>query len=584
MAIIKLQGSKELEQGIYYEFDTASRPLGEGGMGKVFKGRRIDMHTSITQDVAIKFMFEGLSPAVIERARREASIQLRNDNLVEMMGFLTTETVDPATGTVRHHYHVVSELLDGVMLADLIQGVVTDNSGNVIPYAQKLYSLYKEKPYAFAVYVIRNVLSGIMALHDKGYIHRDIDPTNIMVTRDEKIKLIDFGIAKKVDNLVTQDKSLTQTGQFMGKAQYAAPELILGDVAHQCKQTDIYAIGILLYQLVTGQLPFNGPTNVVIKAQMQSKVPTKLIRNSKISHIITKATQKEIAKRYQSAEEFRVDLNRVGDNPDEATSTGGSIKWIAVGIAAFVLIIGSILFVNQCRDTNDKDKSIAADTAKVNMASSARFATICQKLHKAETAQAGFEELLRLCQDEPNNVEAAYLLSRLYYPAKTAAETTDSVYSMQVNLGSKIKKDFKKSHDLLKLIANADPSYYPALFELAVDYYTGPARTGGEAQNQTTSRSFFEKALAGAQAKGDSAYVAKCQTWLDKFNTQASTPATKQTTTSTDSKKKNTTTGGGKNTYVPTPTPRPNPQVNQVNSRDEIRRDADEITRELNKH
>ena len=88
MAIIRLQGDQEKKQGLYYEFDTKSHPLGEGGMGKVYRGRRINMHTSETRDVAIKFMFSGLPATTITRARNEANIRIQHENLVEMMGFL----------------------------------------------------------------------------------------------------------------------------------------------------------------------------------------------------------------------------------------------------------------------------------------------------------------------------------------------------------------------------------------------------------------------------------------------------------------------------------------------------------------
>ena len=235
MAIIKLQGEKEIQQGIYYEFDDSSTPLGEGGMGKVFRGRRINVKTHEKRDVAIKFMFAGLPPNVIQRAEDEANIKIQHDNLVEMMGFLAVETIMPNGGTTLR-YHVVSELLIGVSLSDLIQGVVTDQNGEIIPYAQNLYKLYNSSPEQFAVQIVKMILSGILALHDAGYIHRDIDPSNVMITRDGKVKLIDFGIAKKVDGLKTHDRNLTTAGQFMGKPQYAAPELIIGDLKNAMKQ------------------------------------------------------------------------------------------------------------------------------------------------------------------------------------------------------------------------------------------------------------------------------------------------------------------------------------------------------------
>lgn len=96
-------------------------------------------------------------------------------------------------------------------------------------------------------------------MHDKGYIHRDLDPSNIMITSDRKIKIIDYGIAKQLSTLTTQDQQLTTAGQFMGKATYASPELVVGDVVHQNETTDIYDIGIMLFQFIVGHVPLRGP-------------------------------------------------------------------------------------------------------------------------------------------------------------------------------------------------------------------------------------------------------------------------------------------------------------------------------------
>lgn len=128
-----------------------------------------------------------------------------------------------------------------------------------IPFAQELYNQYVTDRCGFALLVIKNILSGIMALHDKGYIHRDLDPSNIMITSDRKIKIIDYGIAKQLSTLTTQDQQLTTAGQFMGKATYASPELVVGDVVHQNETTDIYAIGIMLFQFIVGHVPLRGP-------------------------------------------------------------------------------------------------------------------------------------------------------------------------------------------------------------------------------------------------------------------------------------------------------------------------------------
>ena len=262
MAIVTLQGEIEKRNGIYYQVDSSDEPIGVGGMGQVYKGICVNERTGATRPVAIKFMFDDLPAQAIERAKREASIQLRNDNLVEMLGFIEINEQTPS-GVVKH-YHVVSELLNGVSLYDIFEGKTTDRNGEDVPYAVKLAQDYKNDPEHFAKIIVVNVLSGLMALHDAGYIHRDIDPSNIMVTSDGHIKLIDFGIAKQMNTLTTSDKSLTVAGKFMGKPEYAAPELALGDIQHQNQTTDISAIGILLYQCIVGHTPFEGARHEIL--------------------------------------------------------------------------------------------------------------------------------------------------------------------------------------------------------------------------------------------------------------------------------------------------------------------------------
>ena len=269
----------------------------------------------------------------------------RHENLVEMLGFIETEEKD-VLGVVQHHYHVVSELLEGIVLDDLLQGKLTDRHGNQIPFAQKLYNDYQRDPAHFASYIIRNVLSGLMALHDAGYIHRDIDPTNIMITTNGHIKLIDFGIAKQMQSLTTNDKSLTVAGVFMGKPEYAAPELILGDIKSQEKATDIYAVGILLFQCIIGHPPFEGDRHEVMNKQLHQKMPLGLIKNKQLRKIIETATEKTRAKRYRSAAEFRVALDQV-----TVSGSGSSFEWkplysiIIGGVAAGVALIVGLVFV-----------------------------------------------------------------------------------------------------------------------------------------------------------------------------------------------------------------------------------------------
>lgn len=339
MAKIRLQGEIEKKKNIYFEVDTSEPAIGEGGMGKVMKGICVDVLTKVSRPVAIKFLYDDLPPHAIERARREASIQLRNDNLVEMLGFVEIET--GSGNNVCKHYHVVSELLHGVSLSDIFEGKCTDKDGNEIPFAQKLLKDYQTDSVHFAKFIVMNVLSGLTALHDAGYIHRDIDPSNIMITDDGHVKLIDFGIAKQVNKLTTNDRGLTTSGMFMGKAEYAAPELALGDLKHQDQTTDIYAMGILLYQCIVGHVPFEGPSHVVLEKQLKKKIPLSLVKDRGLKKIIECATDKNQPVRYQSASQMRVAMEHLDGKKMQMKKS----KKILFAIVVSLIIIATAIII-----------------------------------------------------------------------------------------------------------------------------------------------------------------------------------------------------------------------------------------------
>lgn len=316
MSVIRLQGETEKSQGVYYEIDTSYNPLGVGGMGAVYRGVRVES-SGLRRDVAVKFLYDDLPEKAIQRAKLEASIQIHNENLVEMFGFVEIPQLRP-DGSMIKRYHVASELLTGVTLFDLLKGKTTDKEGNSIPYAIQLFGELQKNREQFARTVIRKVLSGVMALHDAGYIHRDIDPSNIMITGDGKIKLIDFGIAKRLEDSVYSGHQMTMMGTMLGKASYAAPELVDGDIIHENCTTDLYAIGILFFELVTGELPFSGSSSEVATMQKFTPMPLSKVTNNAIRAVIGKATQKARDERFQSAAEFRVALDNIGKSKKKA--------------------------------------------------------------------------------------------------------------------------------------------------------------------------------------------------------------------------------------------------------------------------
>lgn len=507
MAIIRLQGEQEKQQGIYFEFDTNSTPLGEGGMGKVYRGRRINMHTSETRDVAIKFMFSGLPADTISRAENEANIRIKHENLIEMMGFLAVENKLP-NGTISTRYHVVSELLIGVSLSDLLQGVVNDQMGNNIPYAQTLYKMYNDNPCLFAVTIVKKILSGIMSLHDAGYIHRDIDPSNIMITKDGKVKLIDFGIAKQISTLNTVDRNLTTAGQFMGKPQYAAPELCLGDVKNHNKPTDIYSIGIMLFQLIVGHLPFEGSAMAIQSAHVQRKMPLHLISDKGLRKIIHKATEKDCAKRYQSAAEFRAEL----DSWEPGTSQKNNMFIIISGVLCTIVIFVLIaLFrhspVHPPQPDNDTTVVVVQNLNDINV--------IRKQLANPSTAKTAFEQLQQMVKE--GDTSAIFIMSRLYAVSSGSFTLADEFITMQANLQGIIEQNPAEAHRLLGETVKKEPKHYQALYELACDYYEGPALTGGEARNLRYAKDLLDKAYTAASEAEDPVFINKISALLRKY-------------------------------------------------------------------
>ena len=352
MNIVRIQGEAEKRKGIFYELDTDGPYLGEGGMGRVYKGFCVDIRTGQRSVVAIKAVHESIqSPQLLERARREASIQIDNENLMKMYGFIENQE-QLLSGAWVKRYYMPMEFLVGVNLDDLLRGSTTDQNGLRIPFADELYVFFQSDKVSAIAQIAKAILAGIMALHNKGFIHRDIDPSNVMITLDHKIKLIDFGICKQINTLATMDKHLTASGTFIGKVNYAAPELVLGDVKNQNETTDIYAIGVLLYQLYTGRLPFEGSDEHVLFCHLRKAMPVKDVKHPQLRKIIKKATEKSQEKRYASAAEMIVDLERLLNKTyrggeaikPEQSGKGKLITGIAVGVAVVAAVVAFVVF------------------------------------------------------------------------------------------------------------------------------------------------------------------------------------------------------------------------------------------------
>lgn len=544
MAIIRIQGAEEVAAGIYYEVDSEEKELGTGGMGQVRRGVMVNTSNGMSSEVAIKFLFDDLPQSTIERARREASIRIHNDNVVNMLGFIETEE----NGIKR--YHVVSELLRGVMLYDVLNGTYTDSEGKPVELAQKLIALRSSNPEVFAMTVMKGVLSGVMALHDNGYVHRDIDPSNVMITSKGKIKLLDFGIAKQLNTDAVPEHQKTTAGVFMGKAGYAAPELVLGDVTNQNETTDIYALGIMLFQLLTGHRPFEGAANDVMQMQCKSKLPLKEIQDKSLRKIIEKATEKKQADRYKSVSGMRVALEeaettarkngvitsqRVFTSSGDVSAPTSDIRTaintaisevpkrngkLIVGIVAAIVVLAIAAGIFIAIDNNNKEKEHQKELiAQARADSIARVAA--ERARAAEEKKSWSERLADPASNQDlkgliaasegtgaKSAEAAYL-----YGGILARQSRVIPENIIARFSESNPEDLTAAHLQYENALRADSTFYKASYELGYDYAMG----NGTEIDLEKAAGIMKAGLIEAKAKGDKEYIQLFESAIEKI-------------------------------------------------------------------
>lgn len=467
MALVKLQGPEEQLNGVFYEYDNESTPLGEGAMGRVYKGYCVNEKSKSKTPVAIKAIFDNIPDRVIERARREAAVRIDSPYLLHMLGFVEMPFTSTVNGqTIRIiRYFVVMELLSGVTLYDLVQGSCSDKNGNSIPAVKKLHDAYITDKYSAIQRIMAKVLRGVMALHNANFIHRDIDPSNIMITSEGHIKLIDFGICKPINSLGTIDQNLTSTGVFMGKVNYAAPELVIGDVAHQGPTTDIYALGILLFQLCTGHLPFTGDDNDVLLAHMRKPLPLNEVEKRPFRKIVKKATEKSQGQRYNSAEQMLEALESIDFR---VTPVNPKLVYGSIAIAALVAVIIAIVMFLPNKSSEpvitviDSTETITPSEDVVTDEIDDSFKDVQRRLwsNDDEEVYEAFKELAKMANDSRNK-DAMFEYGLTF---SAGNETFDIPTKRQRILS--IDVDIERANLWLRRTFEKDPNSYRAIYWL----------------------------------------------------------------------------------------------------------------------
>ncbi len=275
--------------------------IGVGGMADIYRAKDIEEDRIVAVKI-LKTEFAG-SDEFLRRFRNEskAIALLSHPNIVKIYDVGFTEKVQ----------FIVMEYVDGITLTDYIeqQGVLK---------------------WRDAVHFTVQILKALQHAHDRGIVHRDVKSQNVMLLRDGTIKVMDFGIAR-----FNRENNKTMSEKTIGSVHYISPEQARGDITDE--RSDIYSVGIALYEMVTGKKPFDGDTPVSIALMhMQStpKKPTEL--NSTIpeglEQIILRAMQKEPNQRYQTAGEMTKDLEELKKNPGiifeyKYNSTDGTTKY-----------------------------------------------------------------------------------------------------------------------------------------------------------------------------------------------------------------------------------------------------------------
>src|SRR6516165_6302863 len=271
-------GHQLMEQAKIPERYRLLREVGQGGMAVVY--RAVD--ETLKREVAIKILHQHLASEPESKARLEREAQsvakLHHENILEIFDY---------SGPDSPSSYFVTEFIDGQTLKDFL-------AAHPIGYPE------------VAALIAVEIGGALAHAHSVGIIHRDVKPENVMIRKDGVLKLMDFGIAQVIDL-----QRMTVTGQLLGSPAYMAPELIEGKPLDF--RTDVFAVGIMLYQLATGTLPFAGKNpHEVLRRIVEGKFPDPRTLNRRVSDGMARVLGRALARRpddrYTTLDRLTADL------------------------------------------------------------------------------------------------------------------------------------------------------------------------------------------------------------------------------------------------------------------------------------
>jgi len=332
--------------------------IGRGGMGLVYKARQ----RSLSRLVALKMIASELPSAIVEqrfRIEAEAVASLEHPNIVRIY----------EVGTHGGRHYLSMMLVEGQSLDKLI-GPRGFESGDE-PTSSKQAG---RKVQASAAQVMATVGRAVHYAHQHGVLHRDLKPSNILLDRQGTPYLTDFGLAK----IAHQSGGLTLTGAVIGTPSYMAPEQAAGKTKHLTTAADIYSLGAILYELLTGRPPFRGDTPVEVLRKVIEREPERPQSFNKgidpnLARICLKCLEKEPGQRYTSAQAFAEDLERwLRGDPILARPASAFVslkRWArknpvlaTAGLSSLLLVISLVALLSiKYRDEREKARLLAVN-------------------------------------------------------------------------------------------------------------------------------------------------------------------------------------------------------------------------------